>query len=103
MLADAEDHDLDVSEKGKDHVKAQTLRKKSEDLAGEILDLSWVGIIIGLQDGDIEVHWANGLVSKVSDGFHTFLPLYEPPFLKLNILFLLLLLLLQLLLWWWWY
>ncbi|XP_024394860.1 probable ubiquitin-conjugating enzyme E2 23 isoform X2 [Physcomitrium patens] len=64
-VEDAEDHDLDVSEKGKDHVKAQTLRKKSEDLAGEILDLSWVGIIIGLQDGDIEVHWANGLVSKV--------------------------------------
>lgn len=27
--------------------------------------MSWVGIIIGLQDGDIEVAWANGMVSKV--------------------------------------
>ncbi|KAG0614322.1 hypothetical protein M758_6G168100 [Ceratodon purpureus] len=64
---DAEEHDLDVSEKEKEHnLKVQTRKKKTtDDLSAKTQDLSWVGIVIGLQDGDIEVHWANGMVSKV--------------------------------------
>eukprot|EP00250_Pteridium_aquilinum_P005995 c15992_g1_i1 orf=385-3885(-) len=36
-------------------------------VAGEVntMDLSWVGIITGIQDGRIEVAWADGEVSKV--------------------------------------
>lgn len=43
----------------------QTRKKKTEDRTLTTPDLSWVGIITGLQDGDIEVHWANGMISKV--------------------------------------
>ncbi|CAL9130869.1 unnamed protein product [Musa textilis] len=31
----------------------------------DFTSLSWVGNIVGLQDGDIEVSWADGMVSKV--------------------------------------
>lgn len=33
--------------------------------SGKFRSLSWVGNITGLQDGDIEVAWADGMVSKV--------------------------------------
>lgn len=33
---------------------------------GQFSDLSWVGIITALRDGDIEVTWANGMISTVS-------------------------------------
>ncbi|KAJ8490557.1 hypothetical protein OPV22_012278 [Ensete ventricosum] len=32
----------------------------------DFTSLSWVGKIVGLQDGDIKVSWADGMVSKVS-------------------------------------
>jgi hypothetical protein len=48
-------------------------KKMSNGRSAKILDLSWVGIIIGLQDGDIEVHWANGMVSKVFNCFLLYL------------------------------
>jgi len=68
--ADAEEHDLDASEKERGQtLNVQTRKKKTEGRTSKSLDLSWVGIIIGLQDGDIEVHWANGMVSKVFDCF----------------------------------
>jgi ubiquitin-conjugating enzyme E2 O len=35
----------------------------------EFSDLSWVGNIIGLKNGDIEVIWADGMVSTVCS-FH---------------------------------
>lgn len=68
--ADAEEHDLDASEKERGQtLNVQTRKKKTEGRTSKSLDLSWVGIIIGLQDGDIEVHWANGMVSKVLECF----------------------------------
>jgi ubiquitin-conjugating enzyme E2 O len=42
------------------HKKANHQDPKSQNV-----DLSWVGIIVGLEDGDIEVAWANGIVSRV--------------------------------------
>ena len=51
-------------------LKVQTWKQKTtNDRSVNSLDLSWVGIIIGLKDGDIEVHWANGMVSKVFNYF----------------------------------
>ncbi|KAL6514500.1 putative ubiquitin-conjugating enzyme E2 23 [Orobanche gracilis] len=37
----------------------------AQDLSPEISDLSWVGNITGLKDGDIEVAWATGMISTV--------------------------------------
>jgi len=37
-----------------------------EEACNEFLDLSWVGNITGLRNGDIEVTWANGMISTVS-------------------------------------
>ncbi|KAL6561033.1 putative ubiquitin-conjugating enzyme E2 23 [Orobanche gracilis] len=37
----------------------------AQDLSTEFSDLSWVGNITGLKDGDIEVVWANGMISTV--------------------------------------
>lgn len=69
-IADAEEHDVEVSEEERGKASnVQTRKKKTEDLTSTSLDLSWVGIITGLQDGDIEVHWANGMVSKVCSYF----------------------------------
>lgn len=31
----------------------------------QLVDLSWVGNVIGLKDGDIEVVWADGNISMV--------------------------------------
>ncbi|KAF8377784.1 hypothetical protein HHK36_031169 [Tetracentron sinense] len=39
--------------------------KKAEDASNGEPDLSWVGSITGLKDGDIEVTWADGMVSTV--------------------------------------
>ncbi|KAG6523458.1 probable ubiquitin-conjugating enzyme E2 23 isoform X1 [Zingiber officinale] len=35
------------------------------DVCENVRSLSWVGTVIGLQDGDIEVNWADGTISKV--------------------------------------
>ncbi|CAM6057198.1 unnamed protein product [Sphagnum tenellum] len=45
----------------------QQAHKKTnhQDPKSQNVDLSWVGIIVGLEDGDIEVAWANGIVSRV--------------------------------------
>ncbi|CAM6041957.1 unnamed protein product, partial [Sphagnum compactum] len=48
----------DASEQGCTKSMAQDSKLKE-------MDVSWVGFIVGLQDGDIEVAWANGVVSKV--------------------------------------
>lgn len=64
-LGDAEEHDVDISEEERGKASNVQTRKKTEDRTSTTPDLSWVGIITGLQDGDIEVHWANGMVSKV--------------------------------------
>ncbi|CAM6019153.1 unnamed protein product [Sphagnum balticum] len=48
----------DASEQGCTKSIAQDSKLKE-------MDVSWVGFIVGLQDGDIEVAWANGVVSKV--------------------------------------
>ncbi|KAK4477239.1 hypothetical protein RD792_016453 [Penstemon davidsonii] len=37
----------------------------TDDMSSEFSDLSWVGNITGLKDGDIEVTWADGMVSTV--------------------------------------
>lgn len=58
----------DVSESETDVIKKH-LECNSELSKGEawvkFRSLSWVGNITGLQDGDIEVSWADGMVSKV--------------------------------------
>lgn len=46
----------------------KALKKRQKAELDESLDesnLSWIGNIIGLKDGDIEVAWADGMVSKV--------------------------------------
>lgn len=37
----------------------------AHDISTEFSDLSWVGNITGLRDGDIEVTWADGMISTV--------------------------------------
>ncbi|KAL2231709.1 UNVERIFIED_CONTAM: putative ubiquitin-conjugating enzyme E2 23 [Sesamum indicum] len=37
----------------------------AHDMSTEFSDLSWVGNITGLKDGDIEVTWADGMISTV--------------------------------------
>ncbi|KAL6497923.1 putative ubiquitin-conjugating enzyme E2 23 [Orobanche hederae] len=37
----------------------------AQDLSTEFSDLSWIGNITGLKDGDIEVAWADGMISTV--------------------------------------
>ncbi|KAI4297783.1 hypothetical protein L6164_037650 [Bauhinia variegata] len=43
--------------------KAET--KSGDETCAEFSDLSWVGNITGLKNGDIEVTWADGMVSSV--------------------------------------
>ncbi|KAL2612071.1 hypothetical protein R1flu_023763 [Riccia fluitans] len=64
--------EVDAEEKGGDisnvsSVKPQKASEKSKVRPRKSVnqDLSWVGVITGLKDGDIEVAWANGMVSKV--------------------------------------
>ncbi|CAL9158497.1 probable ubiquitin-conjugating enzyme E2 23 [Musa acuminata AAA Group] len=40
-------------------------RALDNEACEDFTSLSWVGNIVGLQDGDIEVSWADGMVSKV--------------------------------------
>ncbi|KAL0422920.1 UNVERIFIED_CONTAM: putative ubiquitin-conjugating enzyme E2 23 [Sesamum latifolium] len=50
-------------EKGK-HDQSKSIENTSaRDISIEFSDLSWVGNITGLKDGDIEVTWADGIVS----------------------------------------
>ncbi|KAJ0076610.1 hypothetical protein Patl1_36014 [Pistacia atlantica] len=54
----------------KQDVKNHSGSKKVEDASGDesctdFTDLSWVGNITGLKNGDIEVTWADGMVSMV--------------------------------------
>eukprot|EP00249_Psilotum_nudum_P022620 c28586_g2_i1 orf=186-2339(+) len=46
-------------------VSGKGRKGKMEGKAKSSTDLSWVGVIIGLHDGDIEVAWADGSVSNV--------------------------------------
>ena len=54
----------------KKEMKSRTGSSKAENASGgescaEFSDLSWVGNITGLKNGDIEVTWADGMVSTV--------------------------------------
>ncbi|CAM6099354.1 unnamed protein product [Calypogeia fissa] len=60
--ADPEDNDRELTGRKKKKNNAPRSAHKVEPTSQ---DLSWVGVIIGLQDGDIEVAWADGMVSKV--------------------------------------
>ncbi|KAL0383922.1 UNVERIFIED_CONTAM: putative ubiquitin-conjugating enzyme E2 23 [Sesamum radiatum] len=52
-------------DKGK-HDQSKSIENTSaRDMSIEFSDLSWVGNITGLKDGDIEVTWADGIVSTV--------------------------------------
>ncbi|PKU75555.1 probable ubiquitin-conjugating enzyme E2 23 [Dendrobium catenatum] len=59
--ADVAESEADVSKK---HIECDSEYSKGEAWA-KFRSLSWVGNITGLQDGDIEVSWADGMVSKV--------------------------------------
>ncbi|CAN8257843.1 unnamed protein product [Cochlearia groenlandica] len=48
-----------------DHEEAKVLDKEENKVNTDISNLSWVGNITGLRDGDIEVTWADGMVSTV--------------------------------------
>ncbi|KAI3447925.1 hypothetical protein Pfo_004590 [Paulownia fortunei] len=52
-------------EKGKHHGRENTENSPAHDMSTEFSDLSWVGNITGLKDGDIEVTWADGMISTV--------------------------------------
>lgn len=47
------------------HQEATVLDKQENDVDTNLSKLSWVGNITGLKDGDIEVTWADGMVSTV--------------------------------------
>ena len=53
----------DASEKQSNYDHGELL--SSDGVCEDFTSLSWVGNITGLQDGDIEVTWADGMVSKV--------------------------------------
>nr|KYP69189.1 putative ubiquitin carrier protein E2 23 [Cajanus cajan] len=44
---------------------ASKIENVSDDISVQFSDLSWVGNITGLKNGDIEVTWADGMVSTV--------------------------------------
>lgn len=52
-------------ENGEHHGWESTETSLVHDESTEFSDLSWVGNITGLRDGDIEVTWADGMVSMV--------------------------------------
>lgn len=52
-------------EKGKHHGRENTENTPARDTSTEFSDLSWVGNITSLKDGDIEVTWADGMISTV--------------------------------------
>ena len=50
------------------YTSKKALKKRQKSELDESLDesnLSWIGNIIGVKDGDIEVAWKDGMVSKV--------------------------------------
>nr|XP_009418628.1 PREDICTED: probable ubiquitin-conjugating enzyme E2 23 [Musa acuminata subsp. malaccensis] len=53
----------DSSREHKDN--SEENQTQNDEICGNFTSLSWVGNIVGLQDGDIEVTWADGMVSKV--------------------------------------
>ncbi|KAJ6839040.1 putative ubiquitin-conjugating enzyme E2 23 [Iris pallida] len=57
------DADVDASKKHSDYDQADRLLK--DKACKDFTSLSWVGNITSLQNGDIEVTWADGMVSKV--------------------------------------
>lgn len=59
--ADVQESEADLTEK---HLECNSESTKGEAWV-KFRSLSWVGNITGLQDGDIEVSWADGMVSKV--------------------------------------
>ncbi|KAL2611996.1 hypothetical protein R1flu_023688 [Riccia fluitans] len=61
---DGEENDGDASKALAVKPKKRSVKKKSHPRENVNQDLSWVGVIIRLQDGDIEVAWADGTVSK---------------------------------------
>ncbi|KAJ6821877.1 putative ubiquitin-conjugating enzyme E2 23 [Iris pallida] len=54
--------ETDASKSPSNYDQAELLKDEG---CTDFTSLSWVGNITGLQDGDIEVTWANGMVSKV--------------------------------------
>ncbi|PIN02869.1 Ubiquitin-conjugating enzyme [Handroanthus impetiginosus] len=58
-LDEAKDEDRNL------HGKNNVGNAPAHDLPAEFSDLSWVGNITGLKDGDIEVTWADGMTSTV--------------------------------------
>lgn len=65
-----EDNSLNSSheskhDEGKHHGSNDVENTSAHDFSSEFSDLSWVGNITGLKDGDIEVTWADGMISSV--------------------------------------
>ncbi len=56
---------VDAPEEQKSLEQQGCTKSIAQDSKLKGMDVSWVGFIVGLQDGDIEVAWANGVVSKV--------------------------------------
>ncbi|GFQ01061.1 probable ubiquitin-conjugating enzyme e2 23 [Phtheirospermum japonicum] len=52
-------------EKEGPHGRRNTESSPGHEMSTEFSDLSWVGNITGLKDGDIEVTWAEGMISTV--------------------------------------
>lgn len=79
----ANNEDIEVPQKEKCLARRRCREKKSRNNDYPIVDLSWVGNVIELQDGEISVLWADGNISKV---FHL---LVFIDFLISNMIFLL--------------
>ncbi|BBN16839.1 hypothetical protein Mp_7g09720 [Marchantia polymorpha subsp. ruderalis] len=62
---DADENEACTSRSSSDKLLKQSAKRKGRSSKVVNQDLSWVGVITGLQDGDIEVAWADGMVSKV--------------------------------------
>ncbi|KAJ7538473.1 hypothetical protein O6H91_11G049400 [Diphasiastrum complanatum] len=58
---EGEENEAELS--GKERVTKSRDQERKKSHSGS-QDLSWVGVITGLEEGDIEVAWANGMVSK---------------------------------------
>lgn len=61
--SDMTNSEVGASEKQSKNSHGEKLEDRASD---DFTCLSWVGNITGLQDGDIEVMWADGMVSKVN-------------------------------------
>ncbi|XP_051144477.1 probable ubiquitin-conjugating enzyme E2 23 [Andrographis paniculata] len=58
-------HSEPIHEKERHHERDNMQDAPSYEESSEFSDLSWVGNITGLKDGDIEVTWADGMISTV--------------------------------------